>query len=242
MKKAFLCALILSCLFMTGCDFFKWIGGKKENELDANEKIAGGWNTVLSNQVNDMDEETIRIFNNAKANYKDLTLELVALFGKQVVAGTNYMFLAKGYEPGYEYQASYKIVIVYHDLQGNDTVTKVSSFNYMNYVNNNIDGTNEQLSGGWYVESSGRPYTLFENGENNVFEKATSTLAGMSYKPLVIVGKQIVSGTNYAVLCYGSATVPDAKEGIYLLTLYEDLNGNGELLSSAYIDLANFNK
>ena len=64
----------------------------------------------------------------------------------------------------------------------------------------------------------------------------------MSFKPLVLMGTQVVAGTNYAVLCYGSATVPDAKEGIYLLTLYEDLEGNGELISTAYIDLANFNK
>ena len=64
----------------------------------------------------------------------------------------------------------------------------------------------------------------------------------MSYKPLVLVGKQIVSGTNYAVICYGAPTVPDAKEGIYLLTIYEDLDGNGKFLSSAYIDLADFNK
>ena len=231
MKKLLLCLVLVVCLFMVGCK------SKEDNKKD---EVTGGWNIVLSDQVSDMDEETINIFNNAKAKYTELNLDLVALFGKQVVAGTNYMYLAKGYETGKE--ATYKIVIVYHDLEGNNTITKVSDFNYTNYTNQNIDGLNEQLSGGWYVESSGKPYGLFENGDKNIFEQATSTLTGMSFKPLVIVGKQVVAGTNYAVICYGSATVPEAKEGIYLLTLYEDLEGNGKLLSTAYIDLAEFNK
>lgn len=231
MKRVILCLAVISCLLMVGC----------KSKDDGEEKLAGGWNTIISNQVNDIDEETINIFNNAKSKYKELNLDLVALFGRQVVAGTNYMFLAKGYESGNS-QATYKVVIVYHDLQGNDSIAKVSDFDYTKYTNRNIDGLNEQLSGGWNVESTGRPYSLFEDGENNIFEKATSTLTGMSFKPLVLVGKQIVSGTNYAVICYGAATVPDAKEGIYLLTLYEDLNGNGELVSIAYIDLADFNK
>lgn len=225
MKKVLLCLAIV-CLLIVGC---------KSNKDNKKEEITGGWDIVLSNQVSDMDEETINIFNNAKANYKELNLYLVALLGKQVVAGANYMYLAKS-------ESTYKVVVVYHDLEGNNTITKVSAFDLGKYVNKNIDGLNEQLSGGWNVESSGRPYSLFENGDNDIFKKATSTLTGMSYKPLVIVGKQIVAGTNYAVICYGSATVPDAKEGIYLLTLYEDLDGNGKLLSSAYIDLAEFNK
>ena len=230
MKKIFIVVIVFVCLFMVGCN-------KKEDD----NGITGGWNTVLSSQVNDLHDEDIKIFNNAKANYKELKLDLVALLGKQVVAGMNYMFLAKGYESDAN-KATYKIVIVYHDLEGKDTITKVSDFDYTKYANTNIDGLNEQLSGGWNVESSGRPYTLFEEKENNVFDKATSTLAGMSYKPLVLMGTQVVAGTNYAVLCYGSATVPDAKEGIYLLTIYEDLEGNGQLISSAYVNLADYNK
>lgn len=232
--KKILCLVIIMCLFVVGCN------SKEENK--DKKQVTGGWEIVLSNQVNDMDEETINIFNNAKAKYKELSLDLVALFGKQVVAGTNYMYLAKGYESGKVEEATYKIVIVYHDLEGNDTITKVSDFDFTQYTNKNIDDMNKELSGGWNVESSGRAYTLFEDGENNVFEKATSTLTGMSFKPLLLIGKQIVSGTNYAVICYGSATVPNAKESMYLLTLYEDLSGNAEISSIAFIDLAEFNK
>ncbi len=234
MKRIFIVVLVFACLFIVGCE-------KKESINNNEIELTGGWEIVLSNQVNDLHEEDIKIFNNAKSSYKELKLDLVALLGKQVVAGMNYMFLAKGYQSDVS-KATYKIVVVYHNLEGKDSITKVNDFDYTRYVNTNIDGLNEELSGGWNVESSGRPYTLFEEKDNNVFDKATNTLAGMSFKPLVLLGTQVVAGTNYAVLCYGSATVPDAKEGIYLLTLYEDLEGNGELISTAYIDLANYNK
>jgi hypothetical protein len=238
MKKIFVGTLVLLCLLTVACK------KKGESEVDKTPEpaIVGGWETVLANQANDIDEETVNLFNNAKAKYTGLNLDLVALLGKQVVAGTNYMFLVKAYKPGEDDKVSYKIVIVYHDLEGNDTISKVNDFDYTKYTNVNIDANNEQLSGGWNVESSGRPYTLFEDGEDNFYTKATETLTGMNFKPLALIGKQLVAGTNYAVLCYGAATVPDAKEAIYLLTIYEDLNGSSKISSIAYIDLAEFNK
>ena len=239
MKKILIGILALSCLLMVGCK-----NEVKKVESTTNEEpvLSGGWETLLANQDNNLTEEEINIFNDAKASYTDLNFDLVTLLGKQVVAGTNYMYLAKGYQNGDADKATYKVVIVYHDLEGKNNITKVSDFDYTKYVNERIEATNEQLSGGWNVESTGRPYTLFEDGENNFFAKATETLTGMNYKPVALLGKQIVAGTNYAVLCFGAATVPDAIEGVYILTIYEDLQGNAEITGNAYVDLANFNK
>ena len=217
------------------------VGCKKEDKKEE-QVLVGGWETLLASQDNNLTEDEVNIFNDAKATYTELNLDLVALLGKQVVAGTNYMYLAKGYKNGESDKAKYKVVIVYHDLESKKTITKVSDFDYTEYVNKRIDATNEQLSGGWTVESTGRAYTLFEDGEDNYFNKATSTLAGMSFKPVAVLGKQLVAGTNYAVLCFGTATVPDAQEGIYILTIYEDLQGNAEMTGNAYVDLANYNK
>ena len=49
MKKGLLIIVILMCLIMTGCT------NKKENTL------TGGWETVLSNRVNDLSEEERKI-------------------------------------------------------------------------------------------------------------------------------------------------------------------------------------
>ncbi len=223
MKKGLLVVLVLiMCLVMVGCN-------KKE------EVLTGGWETVLSSKVNDINEEDLYNFNNAVKAYGKENLEAVALLGKQVVAGTNYMFLAKS-------DSKYKIVIVYADLEGVSKVSSVTDFNYVDYVNKNSDGISEQLSGGWYTESANTEYKLEDEKVESLFESATSTLAGMEFKPLLVVGKQLVAGTNYALVCYGQATVPNATTGIYLMTLYAKLDGTSEITGIAYIDLSQYNQ
>ena len=222
MKKGLLIIVILMCLIMTGCT------NKKENTL------TGGWETVLSNRVNDLSEEDIYNFNNAIKDYSKEKLEVVALLGKQVVAGTNYMFLAKT-------DNKYKVVIVYTDLEGISKVNKVSDFDYSKFVNKDLNSNNEMLSGGWYTESSNIEYKLEDEKIEKMYESATSELTGVEYKPLLVIGKQIVSGTNYAILCYGKPIVPNATTDIYLMTIYNDLNGNSEILGISYINLAEYN-
>ena len=222
MKKGLLIIVILMCLIMTGCT------NKKENTL------TGGWETVLSNRVNDLSEEDIYNFNNAIKDYSKEKLEVVALLGKQVVAGTNYIFLAKT-------DTKYKIVIVYTDLEGISKVSKVSDFDYSKYVNKDLNSKNEMLSGGWYTESSNIEYKLEDEKIEKMYESATSELTGVEYKPLLVIGKQIVSGTNYAILCYGKPIVPNATTDIYLMTIYNDLNNNSEILGISHINLADYN-
>ena len=222
MKKGLLIIVILMCLIMTGCT------NKKENTL------TGGWETVLSNRVNDLSEEDIYNFNNAIKDYSKEKLEVVALLGKQVVAGTNYMFLAKT-------DNKYKIVIVYTDLEGISKVSKVSDFDYSKYVDKDLNSNNEMLSGGWYTESSNIEYKLEDEKIEKMYESATSELTGVEYKPLLVIGKQIVSGTNYAILCYGKPIVPNATTDIYLMTIYNDLNNNSEILGISHINLADYN-
>ena len=222
MKKGLLIIVILMCLIMTGCT------NKKENTL------TGGWETVLSNRVNDLSEEDIYNFNNAIKDYSKEKLEVVALLGKQVVAGTNYMFLAKT-------DNKYKIVIVYTDLEGISKVSKVSDFDYSKYVDKDLNSNNEMLSGGWYTESSNIEYKLEDEKIEKMYESATSELTGVEYKPLLVIGKQIVSGTNYAILCYGKPIVPNATTDIYIMTIYNDLNNNSEILGISYINLAEYN-
>lgn len=237
MKKVFISTLVLVCLFMIGCS-------KKEEESNKKAEInlTGGWEIMLASERNDMSEEVVNAFNEAKANYTSLNLDLVALLGSQVVSGTNYMYLAKGYQTGESDKATYKIVVVYRNLEGKSTITKVSDFDFTNYTNVNKEASGEQLSGGWSAQSTGKPYDIPDDKIQSVFNEAVSTLAGMSFKPIAVLGKQLVSGTNYAILCFGAATVPDAIENVYLLTVYEDLEGTCEVVSHAYIDLALFNK
>lgn len=225
MKKIFGVLLVLTlAVFVTAC-------GSKEKKNESNE-----FKEVFPSEMVEKDERIIKIFEDAKKEYTGLELELIATLGKQVVAGTNYMFLAKGTVPGSD-KASYKIVVVYNDLEGNSAITKVEDFDYTKYTGKNVDYDAEEKVGGWEVAAPGKPIMLEEEVQS-IFDKATETLTGMQYKPIVVLGTQEGDTTSYAVLCYAQPTVPDSREYIYILTI-KDTN---EITGMAYVDLAEYNK
>lgn len=233
-RKIFFAFIILMCILVVGC-------GKQEEKEDEKRNMLSEWEIVLTDDIIGLDEEEINMFNDACSNYTSLEFDPVALLGTQVVSGTNYMFLAKGYQKGEEEKSTYKIVIIYKNLEGKATITRVNDFDYTKYVNENIDNNNGQLSGRWYTNAPGKVYMLDEEVQE-IFDKAMETITGMMYNPIAVVGKQSASGTNYAILCYGRASTNGTIDGVYLLTLYKDLKGTQEIVSHAYINLADFNK
>ena len=83
--------------------------------------------------------------------------------------------------------------------------------------------------GGWEVNNG--KLSLEENAEAKAaFEKATEGLTGYEYEPIALLGTQIVSGRNYSILARGKAVVPDAEPSYEIITIYEDLEGNTEVL------------
>lgn len=223
-RKILISCLILLMLVVTGC-------GKKEEDW---KPLVAGWETDLTDKQVSVDEDIKKVFDKAVKSYEDDELEMVALLGKQVVAGTNYMFLCKN-------ENVYKIVIIYNDLENKSTVTSVKDFNYSKYTNEDISYKNEDIVGGWYTDIPDKE-TKLDDKVQAIYDKAITKIQGAQYYPIAVLGHQIVSGTNYAVLAYGKMNTAEKNSGIYLLTLYEDLNGTDEIVSSAYIDLGEFNK
>lgn len=226
MKKILIVMILLTLTFsLMGC--------KKEEEV---VKVTGGWELYLDNNELMIEERILNSFNDAKKEYNDLELEYVALLEKQVVAGMNYRFLAKGYKKGEEDKTKYVIVTIYHNLEGILEITNVYDFDVTKYVNENYanPNTGEPVSGGWGLDIPAKPNELPENVQK-AFDKASEKVKGITYYPIALIAKQLVSGTNYAIMCFGKTDNNIA--GVYLITLYEDLNGNAEIISSAYINL-----
>jgi len=232
MKSKFLKILfVLSIVaLVSGC-------GKKEAIKEDNQKqsITGGWelNTSISNQINMEKEE---IFKKAVSNYTEMELETVGYLGSQVVAGTNHMYLCKATKNN---DISFKIVVVYEDLNGNAEITGVRDFKVEEYLNVNIDGNNEEVTGGWTASSECGENSLSED-EREMFNKAIEKLTGVSYKPVGVLATQVVSGENYAVLAVGEIVTESPVYNIYILTIYKDLSGNSEVSSIAKLNLSIF--
>lgn len=207
--------LVVLCLSTVGC-------GKKEKSVI----LLDGWDIDLSAKELEMPQEAKDAFTRAnKKKYK-----LVSLLATQVVEGTNYMFLVKD-------DVSYKIVVVYNDLNNKSTMTKISNFEFRKYVNENIEANSEELDGAWNVYIPEERYLQGEKVQQ-IFDDATM-LIETTYSPIALIGTQIVSGTNYAILAYSGLTEEEAK--IYLVTVYEDLEGTRQIVSSAYVDLSEYN-
>jgi len=93
------------------------------------------------------------------------------------------------------------------------------------------NGTDEAvgtLDGGYEINSGS---TLLEdNAEAKAaFEKAAEKLDGSEYEPIALLGTQVVSGTNYAILCRITAVTPEAEPEMAIVYIYEDLEGNAEV-------------
>ena len=69
------------------------------------------------------------------------------------------------------------------------------------------------------------------------FDKALEGLTGVSYTPVALVGTQLVSGTNYCILCEARVVYPDAVPYYALVYVYADLNGGAELLDIVILDI-----
>lgn len=68
------------------------------------------------------------------------------------------------------------------------------------------------------------------------FDKAMESLMGVDYSPVALLGTQLVSGTNYCILCEATAVYPDAQPYLALVYLYADLQGNAKVSGVIALD------
>ncbi|MBQ3922831.1 MAG: hypothetical protein II707_05995 [Spirochaetales bacterium] len=150
-----------------------------------------------------------------------MSYEPVAYLETQVVAGRNHLFLCVGTATVPDAKPYYSLVTIYEKLDGSAEITSMTDSVIPAVVAEEIDG-------GWAA-----PETCEVTKEaKNALEKASSTLAGAEYTPVALLGTQVVSGTNYALLCEMTPTVPDAAGQYVIVKVYEDLKGNASITDS----------
>ena len=253
MKKGFLITSVIVvslCLLLVGC------GGSKEKEDNTETQTKNGKSgewfnyglVVNNNKPEDITSKFLRAERDVTEDY----LEPVTLLGTQVVAGTNYMFLCRVMQDkplGEELDsADLRVAILYVDLQGNAEITKVTKFDVNKYVSKDISLTQEQLAGGWTVSNKFTSKVSYDSGADEKVAKATSTLAGASFKALAVLsGKKVSNAEMYdAILCLQTTGIETStpKYSLSVLTI----KGEGEdeytytLESIADLNLADFNK
>ena len=89
------------------------------------------------------------------------------------------------------------------------------------------------LVGGWTIPEG----AALSDEAKAAFEKAMDGLIGVRYEPLALLGTQLVSGTNYCILCEASVAAPDARPYSTLVYVYADLQGGAELQNIVILDI-----
>lgn len=91
------------------------------------------------------------------------------------------------------------------------------------------------LAGGWTLNNSFRETEIPED-EAAIFEKAMAD-ADSTLLPIGCLGHQVVAGLNHAFLCYEPAEDGTAN-GLYIARIYQDLEGNAEVIDTTDFDIA----
>ena len=87
--------------------------------------------------------------------------------------------------------------------------------------------------GGWTISED----AALTDEARAAFEKAMEGFTGVGYEPVALIGTQVVSGTNYCILCEARVIVPDAAPYYALVYVYADLKGGAEILNIAALNL-----
>ena len=176
--------------------------------------ITGGWMRPESPKITSDIEELCR---KAFDGMTGVSYIPTALLSTQVVAGTNYCILFRATPSVPDAEEVYAIGYLYEDLSGSVTVEDIQMTSVKTDFND--------LEGGWKPAES----LALTDEVQNIFDTALDGLTGVDYVPLALLGTQIVSGTNYAVLCEATVVYPGAEPYYAIIYLNEDLNGNSEL-------------
>lgn len=222
MVKMILAAALITALVMSlfGC-------AKKEEE---SAQVVGGWTIPDEGPSVELTDDEQAIFD-AAAEAAGGDLAYAGLLGTQVVAGINYAFLAKG-------ASGWTVLTAYHNFDGSTELLSAKEIDIANPAVVESSGADDaEIVGGWEIAASGKAAMLPEDAQA-AFDTAMAD-SGVAAAPVALLGTQVVSGTNYLVLCTGTPEGSD-KAVLYLAKIYQDLDGNVELSELQVFDLTSY--
>ena len=180
--------------------------------------LAGGWQVGES-----ANEDVMQAYEMAFEGFVGATYEPEMLVATQIVAGTNYCFIARKTLVTAEPVQGWSLVYIYVDLEGNASLLRIRD----------LDCDEKGLMGGWHLSD--------EPVEDEVRELLWSAINGDNegYDIVEIMGTQVVAGMNYKLFC--SKTNKDGYLNEWaILTVYVDLEGNASVTNVEPVEISAF--
>ena len=204
---------------------------------------SGGWQVNGDITGTTLTEEQLKVFQKATAELDGVDYEPVAVIGQQVVAGMNYAYLCKATVVAPDAKPTWDVVVVYADLEGNATFTSANEIDLADLKV--TDESTTEATGAWAVPEPTDGVSLPGNADD-AFDTAIAELSkgvtGYVLAPQALLGTQVVAGTNYKVLCLGCPAADTGNDSffVYIMTIYQNLQGNVEVTSMEVLDLPQY--
>lgn len=179
--------------------------------------LAGGWSRAESPVVTD-DLRTLA--DQAMENLAEADFTPVAYIGSQVVAGTNYCLLFRFVPVEPDAVSGYALATIFKDLDG--------SAHVLDFYECDAEEGLPDLLGSW--TPAGNPTVT--DAARAAVEKAVKASGEAEVSPVALLATQLVSGTNYALLCEISSSPLSPESSYVILHVYEDLSGNAVITDS----------
>ena len=182
-------------------------------EAEEPEVLPGGW----SGEASAITDEVRELVEKAAADLVGAEYVPVAYIGRQIVNGTNHRILCKITPVVPDAKAHYAIVTIYEDLQGNAKISEI--------LDSEATADEGGALGGWKATET--PAVTEE--AQAALDKAVESLVGAEYKAVALLATQLVSGTNYEMLCEVTAVAPGAEAHYAIVHVYQALDGSAKI-------------
>ncbi len=210
---------------------------EKKGSSNANAETTQSEETTQSNlgmwvasESNEITAEIKGYFDEAVGELDGYYYEPVACLGTMVFGGTNYCLVCQPTLKANNAMNSLIISYIRVDISGKATFLKDERL-----VLPGTENADDNMVGSWvYAESTDITPEI-----EAVMTKATETVTGEVYEPVVYVGSQLVSGTNHAILCkvMPSTSGLDTTASYAVIYIYEDLEGNCSITETEAIQM-----
>lgn len=211
----------------------------EEGGSSAGMALLGGWTLTPDLSVSLTEEEKAR-FDKALEGFTGAGYEPVTVLASQLVSGKNYAYLCKATPIATKAIPHWAIAVVYENLQGEATLSGVKDVDLTNLnVLDNVDAS--AAVGAWEITvPGGKPIMMPYEDAQAAFDTASRAYVGVDLKPLSLLGTQVVAGKNYKYLCYGETVTETPVSALYIVEVYQDLEGNAEITNCSVLDLLSY--
>ena len=210
-----------------------------EGGSSAGMALLGGWTLAPDLSVS-LTEDDKAIFDKAMEGFTGVGYEPAAVLATQLVSGKNYAYLCKATPVTSKPIPHWAVVVIYQNLQGEASVSNVTEIDLTNpNVKDNVDTA--AAVGAWEITlPGGKPIMMPYEDAQVAFDTASQKYVGVDLKPLSLLGTQVVAGKNYKYLCYGETVTETPVSALYIVDVYQDLEGNAEITNCAVLDLLSY--